>query len=391
MTELLQVNQLCRSFGALQVTRNVSFSLAQGDRIALIGPNGAGKTSLVNLISGSLRASSGTVRFKGRDVTALDQAERARLGLIRTYQVTRLFRAMTVADNVRLALLQRARQSMRMFRPVAEMRELEEKTQRVLQLLQLADRHGTAVDRLAYGEQRLVEIALAIALEPQVLLLDEPAAGVPQGESHVIFSALSRLPGEMAVMLIEHDMDLVFRFAKEIVVLVAGAVMLRGTPAQVAQDDRVRQLYLGEAGRSVSLSDTVGFIRDLPHGLIDAFQATLQEAADADLLLHVVDAANPGFPEQMVEVQRVLREIGADLVPQVLVFNKVDALAPDQRPLKRIDRFDVEGVAVPRVFVSARSGEGLKELREQLAAMVESAMPGQDAVDKPERFGEEAF
>lgn len=247
MTELLQVNQLCRSFGALQVTRNVSFSLAQGDRIALIGPNGAGKTSLVNLISGSLRASSGTVRFKGRDVTALDQAERARLGLIRTYQVTRLFRAMTVADNVRLALLQRARQSMRMFRPVAEMRELEEKTQRVLQLLQLADRHGTAVDRLAYGEQRLVEIALAIALEPQVLLLDEPAAGVPQGESHVIFSALSRLPGEMAVMLIEHDMDLVFRFAKEIVVLVAGAVMLRGTPAQVAQDDRVRQLYLGEA------------------------------------------------------------------------------------------------------------------------------------------------
>lgn len=156
-------------------------------------------------------------------------------------------------------------------------------------------------------------------------------------------------------------------------------------------DTTTRQLYLGEAGRSVSLSDTVGFIRDLPHGLIDAFQATLQEAADADLLLHVVDAANPGFPEQMVEVQRVLREIGADRVPQVLVFNKVDALAPDQRPLKRIDRFDVEGVAVPRVFVSARSGEGLKELREQLAVVVESAMSGQDAVDKPERFGEEAF
>ncbi len=156
-------------------------------------------------------------------------------------------------------------------------------------------------------------------------------------------------------------------------------------------DTTTRQLYLGEAGRSVSLSDTVGFIRDLPHGLIDAFQATLQEAADADLLLHVVDAANTGFPEQMVEVQRVLREIGADRVPQVLVFNKVDALAPDQRPLQRIDRFDVDGVAVPRVFVSARSGEGLKELREQLAVVVESAMSGQDAVDKPERFGEEAF
>ncbi len=155
-------------------------------------------------------------------------------------------------------------------------------------------------------------------------------------------------------------------------------------------DTTTRQLYLGEAGRSVSLSDTVGFIRDLPHGLIDAFQATLQEAADADLLLHVVDAANPGFPEQMAEVQRVLCEIGADRVPQVLVFNKIDALDPGQRPLQRVDRFDVGGVAVPRVFVSARSGEGLKELREQLAALVESAMPGQGAVDKPEVFVDDA-
>lgn len=155
-------------------------------------------------------------------------------------------------------------------------------------------------------------------------------------------------------------------------------------------DTTTRQLYLGEAGRSVSLSDTVGFIRDLPHGLIDAFQATLQEAADADLLLHVVDAANPGFPEQMAEVQRVLCEIGADQVPQVLVFNKIDALDPGQRPLQRVDRFDLGGVTVPRVFVSARSGEGLKELREQLATLVESAMPGQGAVDKPEAFVDDA-
>lgn len=146
-------------------------------------------------------------------------------------------------------------------------------------------------------------------------------------------------------------------------------------------DTTTRQLYLGEAGRSVSLSDTVGFIRDLPHGLIDAFQATLQEAAEADLLLHVVDAANPGFPEQMADVQRVLREIDADRVPQVLVFNKIDALPVGQRPLHRVDHFDVDGVPVVRVFVSAASGEGLRDLREQLVNVVKTAMPGQIAPD----------
>ena len=153
-------------------------------------------------------------------------------------------------------------------------------------------------------------------------------------------------------------------------------------------DTTTRQLYLGEAGRSVSLSDTVGFIRDLPHGLIDAFQATLQEAVDADLLLHVVDASNPGFPEQMAEVQRVLREIGADGVPQVLVFNKVDALPSEQRPLQQVDHFDVDGVSVPRVFVSARSGEGLSQLRTLLANRAQSAMTGQLAPDYPDESDE---
>lgn len=135
-------------------------------------------------------------------------------------------------------------------------------------------------------------------------------------------------------------------------------------------DTTTRQLYLGEAGRSVSLSDTVGFIRDLPHGLIDAFQATLQEAVDADLLLHVVDAANPGFPEQIAEVQRVLAEIGADQIPQVLVFNKLDALEPGRRPPQLQDLYELEGVATPRVFVSAREGDGLAILRQLLAERV---------------------
>jgi GTP-binding protein HflX len=132
-------------------------------------------------------------------------------------------------------------------------------------------------------------------------------------------------------------------------------------------DTTTRKLYLGEAGGSVSLSDTVGFIRELPHGLIDAFQATLQEAADADLLLHVVDAANPNYPEQIAEVQRVLHEIGAADVPQVLVFNKIDLLDPSRQPLQASDLFELEGVQVPRVFVSGRTSAGLPELRQQLA------------------------
>ncbi len=152
-------------------------------------------------------------------------------------------------------------------------------------------------------------------------------------------------------------------------------------------DTTTRQLYLAAqdpeaagVGRSVSLSDTVGFIRDLPHGLIDAFQATLREAADADLLLHVVDAANPGFPEQIAQVQAVLHEIGAGQVPQVLVFNKLDALAPSQRPRHMQDRFDLEGRSVPRVFLSARTGEGLPQLRQTLAAQAQTAhRPGTDA------------
>ncbi len=138
-------------------------------------------------------------------------------------------------------------------------------------------------------------------------------------------------------------------------------------------DTTTRQLYLAEAGQSVSLSDTVGFIRDLPHGLVDAFQATLQEAVDADLLLHVVDAANPGFPEQIAQVQKVLAEIGASDVPQLLVFNKMDALAPEARATQRQDTYELDGIPVPRIFVSARTGEGLAQLRSQLAATCMSA------------------
>ena len=150
-------------------------------------------------------------------------------------------------------------------------------------------------------------------------------------------------------------------------------------------DTTTRQLYLGEAGRSVSLSDTVGFIRDLPHGLINAFQATLQEAVDADLLLHVVDAASPHFPEQIAEVQRVLGEIGAADIPQVLVFNKLDALEMERRPLQLEDTFDLDGVQTPRIFLSAKNGEGLPALRQQLARMIsDGVLPAKDGEYFPE-------
>jgi GTPase len=157
-------------------------------------------------------------------------------------------------------------------------------------------------------------------------------------------------------------------------------------------DTTTRQLYLGEARRSVSLSDTVGFIRDLPHGLVEAFQATLQEATEADLLLHVVDAANPDWPEQMAAVRKVLNEIGAAEVPQLLVFNKLDALSPERYPLQMQDQYESDGEPVPRVFLSAQSGQGLDVLRSALSEIVKTALPltvpeQQDARDLPREYG----
>ena len=146
-------------------------------------------------------------------------------------------------------------------------------------------------------------------------------------------------------------------------------------------DTTTRQMYLNEAQESVSLSDTVGFIRDLPHGLVDAFQATLQEAIDADLLLHVVDASNPGYPEQIQQVQKVLAEIGAHDVPQILVFNKLDAIEPERLPAALQDDYELDGVPVPRVFVSARSGQGLPQLRQMLADRVLQAREGAGNAD----------
>jgi branched-chain amino acid transport system ATP-binding protein len=246
VNKILHVENLSRSFGALKVTSDVSFSLERGERVALIGPNGAGKTTLVNLISGALKPSAGRVLLGQADITALPQAARVHAGLMRTFQVTRLFTELSVEDNVRMAVLQRQRNSMRLFARPNNVPGLDEEVDRALGLLQLQDRRLRRIRALAYGEQRLVEIALAVAARPKVLLLDEPAAGVPQSESDVVMRAIGELPADMAILFIEHDMDLVFRFARRILVLVGGALLMDAAPDVVAADERVHKLYLGE-------------------------------------------------------------------------------------------------------------------------------------------------
>ena len=245
MVDRLEIRDVSKSFGGLIVASNINLTLEEGARTALIGPNGAGKTTLVNLISGSLSPSAGSILLDGKAIASLSHARRVRAGIVRTFQINRLFKDMTVGDNLRIALLQKHRMNLRLWRDTNADETLEREAEECLSSLGLQSRIGYLVRSLAYGEQRLLEIALALALKPRVLLLDEPAAGVPKTESSVIVDVIARLPADLAILLIEHDMDLVFRFARRIVVLASGAVVMTGEPHEVAADARVRQLYLG--------------------------------------------------------------------------------------------------------------------------------------------------
>ncbi len=241
----LEIRGLQKSFGGLRVTANVDLVLERGARQALIGPNGAGKTTLIELIGGALRPSAGSVHLDGRDVTAMPEHARARLGLARTFQINQLFKKLPVIDQVMLALGERRRSSRRLWRPLGADPELLDEAFGLLASLRLEDQALAPIATLAYGRQRLVEIALALAGRPKVLLLDEPAAGVAAAESHVILEAIEALPEEIAVLIVEHDMDLVFRFARRITVMAAGAILAEGAPDAIAADERVRQVYLG--------------------------------------------------------------------------------------------------------------------------------------------------
>jgi branched-chain amino acid transport system ATP-binding protein len=242
----LETKKLCKSFGALTVADNIDFRLEPGARHALIGPNGAGKTTFINMLMGALEPTAGQILLGGEDVTRAPQSARVRSGLGRTFQITTLFRSLPVLDNVALAVAERSGIATRLWRAASAHKEVIDESRGLLAALGLADDAAARVADLPYGKQRLVEIAIALGLKPKVLLLDEPAAGVPSHESEKILATLERLPSDIAILIIEHDMDLVFRFARRITVLVQGAVLVEGAPEEIARDVRVHQVYLGE-------------------------------------------------------------------------------------------------------------------------------------------------
>jgi branched-chain amino acid transport system ATP-binding protein len=250
MSEIrLETRALSRHFGALVAVNGIDFKLAAGARHALIGPNGAGKTTFINLLTGLLPASHGHVLLGGKDITGKAQSERVKLGIARTFQINRLFRGLSVLENVCMSVSERVGAAPLMFYPAGKRTDVIEESMYLLEVLKLADVAHHRVSELPYGRQRLVELAIAIGLRPEVLLLDEPAAGVPSAESHIILDAIERLPEQIAVLIIEHDMDVVFRFAKRVTVMVSGAVFAEGTPKEIEANPQVREVYLGQAGQ----------------------------------------------------------------------------------------------------------------------------------------------
>ena len=238
-----------KRFGSLVVAANVNLVLPPGARHALIGPNGAGKTTLINLMTGMLRPDGGQILLGGDDVTALAPEQRVRRGLARTYQINSLFPHLTALESVTLAVCERRRVAQTWWRRLIAYREEIEEAHQILGALMLGAVCHRPARELAYGQQRLLEIALALASRPKVILLDEPAAGVPREQSKELFAAIAGLSRDIAVLFIEHDMELVFRFASRVVVMVGGSILVEGTPTEIASDPQVRAVYLGKAQR----------------------------------------------------------------------------------------------------------------------------------------------
>ena len=243
---VLRTRGLHKRFGGIAATHDVSISLERGARHALIGPNGAGKTTLVNLLTGMLEPTSGTILLDEVDITRLPAHQRARRGLVRTFQINQLFDTLTPLETLALVIAQRKGAGFRLFAPLSRHHDFAEEGASLLQRMHLGDVMDKRVGVLAYGKRRLLEIAIALASRPRVLLLDEPMAGVPSSDSTDILETLAALPPDVTVLLIEHDMDLVFRFARRISVLVNGALLAEGPADAIARDPQVKAVYLGE-------------------------------------------------------------------------------------------------------------------------------------------------
>ncbi|MGX1308968.1 branched-chain amino acid transport system ATP-binding protein [Amorphus suaedae] len=241
----LSVSGLTVAFGGIVAVNGVTLDLPVGARHALIGPNGAGKTTFVNLLTGTLKPTAGTIRIGAKDVTRLDTRARTKLGLTRTFQINTLFPHLTPLEAVSLAIAERDDLAGIWWKRLGGFGEVADEAEALLARLRLIEHARVPTGELAYGKQRLLEIALALAAKPRILLLDEPAAGIPAGESREVFEVVDALPDDISVLFIEHDMQLVFRFARRIVVLTSGAVLAEGTPDEIRRNDDVRAAYLG--------------------------------------------------------------------------------------------------------------------------------------------------
>ena len=248
---VLSATGLVMRFGGITATDNVSLNLKRGARHALIGPNGAGKTTLINILTGVLTPTAGAIVLEGEDITRLAPHRRVARGMVRTFQINQLFDSMTPLETLALVVSRQAGQAAQWWRPLGSSAKVSERAAQLLEQFHLGDVAQQQTRQLAYGKRRLLEIAIALACEPRVLLLDEPVAGVPAGEREELLQTVAALPADVSVLLIEHDMDLVFSFADRMTVLVNGALLTEGDPDTIANDPKVKEVYLGHGAAHV--------------------------------------------------------------------------------------------------------------------------------------------